>query len=462
MDLEKPIAEYDINFSSMNFNLSPITGISSNLNVRGNFIGRGFSPKEMNSNMILVGDGSAVEGIKFDSLSITAAAKDGIIDYALFSVSGKAMAEIDGSLDFLQENLGYKANGKVSNLDVGQLMKDSTTVTDLNFKFRTEGENFDIDKMNMFLTFDLSPSKINGIEIDSTRTITDIFTDNNDERVINFISDIADVTLKGQFSLPDAISVLSRESSLLTNAFMKKIAEVMPSAKLDQYLVEQNKSDASSSVRKSKKLERVSIIYLVDLKDFRFISPFLKDKRLEIDGDLSGNMVYDEDSIFVTLNSSLNYIKYWGKTDVYFLSKMNLDLDFANSFLAESTEDVNLDLQVKTNRIFAGTDLNNVLLDLKMRNNIADISFSTKLEDYASAKLSCLADLRTSTINFDVDNLDLIYKGFDIKNRENLNFSISEDRIDFNKFRLFHSNGEISANGFLAANENQNLNLKIS
>ena len=462
MDLEKPIAEYDINFSSMNFNLSPITGISSNLNVRGNFIGRGFSPKEMNSNMILVGDGSAVEGIKFDSLSITAAAKDGIIDYALFSVSGKAIAEIDGSLDFLQENLGYKANGKVSNLDVGQLMKDSTTVTDLNFKFRTEGENFDIDKMNMFLTFDLSPSKINGIEIDSTRTITDIFTDNNDERVINFISDIADVTLKGQFSLPDAISVLSRESGLLTNAFMKKIAEVMPSAKLDRYLVEQNKSEASSTTRNSKKVERVSIIYLVDLKDFGIITPFLDDKRLEIDGDLSGNLVYDDDSIFVTLNSSLNYVKYWGKSDVYFLSKLNLDLEFVNSFLVGSTEDVDLDLKMKTNRIFAGTDLNDVSLDLKMRNNIANISFTSKLEDYASARIICLADLRSSTIDLNVDTLHLVYKGFDIKNKEKLSLLFAENRIDFNKFKLFHSNGEISAIGFLAANENQNLKLKIN
>jgi len=462
MDLEKPIAEYEINFSSKNFDLSPIANISSRLNLSGNFVGRGFSPKEMNANILLVGDGSTVEGIKLDSLSLTAQAKDGIINYSLLSSSDKSKAEVDGSLDFLQENLGYKASGKVSNLDVGQLMKDSTTVTDLNFKFRTEGENFDIDKMNMFLTFDLSPSMINGIKIDSTRTITDIFTDDNEDRVINFISDIADVTLKGQFSLPEVITVLSKETGFLANAFMNKIAEVLPSTKLDQSLVEQNKSKKVSSIRNSRMNERVSIIYLVDLKDFGIISPFLEGKRLEIDGDLSGNFIYDDDSILVTLNSNFNYVKYWGKTDAYFLSKMNLDLDFANSFLAGSTEDVDLNLKVKTSRIFAGTDLNNVLLDLRMRNNIAVINFASKLENYASVKLTCLADLRSSTINLDVDTLDLVYKGFDIKNKEKLNLLFAENRIDFNKFRLFHSNGEISADGFLAANENQNLNLKIS
>jgi len=462
MDLEKPIAEYDINFSSQNFDISPIANISSSLNLRGNFVGRGFSPKEMNANILLVADGSTVEGISLDSLSLTAEVKEGLIDFSSLTEVNSAAAAIDGTLDLLQENLGYKANGTVRNLDIGKIMQDTSTVTDLNFDFRTEGENFDIDKMNMFLTFDLSPSMINGIEIDSTRTITDIFTDDNDERVINFISDIADVTLKGQFSLPDAISVISSETGLLTNAFMKKIAEVLPSTKLDQYLVEQDKTMKVSSFRNSKRDERVSIIYLVDLKDFGIITPFLEDKRLEIDGDLSGNMNYNDDSISVTLNSNLNYVKYWGKTDAYFLSKMNLELDFANSFLAGSTEDVDLNFNVKISRIFAGTDLNNVFLDLKMSDNIANINFASKLEDYASAKLTCLADLRSSTINLDIDTLNLVYKGFDIKNKEKLNLLFAENRIDFNKFRLFHSNGEISANGFLAANENQNLNLKIS
>jgi hypothetical protein len=139
-----------------------------------------------------------------------------------------------------------------------------------------------------------------------------------------------------------------------------------------------------------------------------------------------------------------------------------LDLEFANSFLAGSTEDLDLDLEVKTSRIFAGTDLNNVFLDLKMSDNIANINFASNLEDYASAKLTCLADLENSTVNLDVDTLNLVYKGFDIMNKEKLSILFAENRIDFNKFRLFHSNGEISASGFLAANENQNLKLKIS
>ncbi len=461
MNLEPTLAEYDISFSSRDFDLLPIANISSRLNLRGSFVGKGFSPKEMNSNIVLASEGSIVEGIKIDSLSLTAEAANGLVGFSLSTVLDNALTEIDGSLDFLQENLGYKAAGKVSNLDLGKLMKDTSIATDLNFKFKTEGENFDPDKMNMFLTFDLSPSKINGIEIDSTHTITDIFTDDNDERVINFISDIADITLKGQFSLSDAVSVINTETGLLTSAFIRKIAEVLPSFNLSDNLTQQDKLIKRVADRNSKTNEKVSILFLVDLKDFGIISPFLKNKKLEIDGDLSGNLVYDNDSISVELNSNLNYVKYWGPGTVYFLSKLNLDLLLTNSFYAESTEDIDFDLKFQTNRVFAGTDLYDMLFDLKMRSNIAEISFASKLEDYASAELTCKANLRNPTIELMVKNLDLVYKGFDIKNRDDLSISFSEDRIDFNKFNLLHSAGEISASGFLARNENQNLSLKV-
>lgn len=459
MNLEKSIPEYDVSLSTKDFNLFPISGISSKLNLRGNFVGSGFSPKEMNNNILLVGEGSTVEGIEIDSVSLTAQAKDGIVNYSLFNTSDKSKAEIDGSLDFMQENLGYKASGVVRNLDIGNLMNDSTIITDLNFNFETEGENFDIDIMNMFLTFDLSPSSINGIQIDSLRTITDIFTDINNERVINFISDIADVTFKGQFLLTDALPVLTKEAELLTDVFMKKINEILPSDVAKEEILtelEQKKLKRNSTPK-----ENVSLLYLVDFKDFEIISSFLQDKKLEIDGDLAGNILYNRDSIYLTLSTDLNYIKYWGQTEAYFLSKLKLELDLANGFDIQSSEDIGLGLSARASRIFAGTDLNNLYLDFNLHQDIAKVNLGLGVENYASAKLTCLADLSTSKINFDVDTLDFIYNGFDFRNKEKLNLTFSHDRIDIKKFQLYHLNGEISAIGFLAAKEDQYLNLSV-
>lgn len=461
MNLEKPIAEYDIQFNTVNFNLMSIAGISSSLNLKGSFTGRGFSPKVMNSNILLVGDGSTIEGIKFDSLSLTSDAKEGIMNFSLFSLTNHAKVGIEGKLDLLQTNLGYTANGMVENLDVGKFIRDTSLTTDLNFTFKTEGENFDVNKMNMYLTLDLSQSMLNGVVIDSLRTITDIFTDNNDERVINFISDIADLTFKGNFSLIEAVDVISREVGIMSKAYIRKIAEVLPSLKLGDYLIEMPVSKSIQSIKNKLFREKTTIQYLVDLKNFGIISPFLNEKRLEIDGGLSGNFIFDNDSILITLNSDFNYLKFWGKDDVFFISKLSLGLKSSNAFNTQTTEGIDAALNLKINRIFAGTDIRNFIFDFNLKNNFARINFASKVEDYASVKLDLLADIRTSVVSIDIQSLDLVYRGFDLKNKEKLNILFSEKRIDFTKFRLVHAGGEISANGFLAENENQNLELKI-
>jgi hypothetical protein len=414
----------------------------------------------MNTDILLIADESTIEGIKFDSLSLTAQANAGLLGYSLLSSFNKAKAEVDGSLNFLHENLGYKANGIVQNLDIGKLIHDTAMVTDLNFNFQTEGKDFNIDEMKMFLAFNLSPSMINGVEIDSLRTITNIFTDDNENRVISFISDVADVTVKGKFSFTNLLSVINEESSLITNAFMNKIDEIIPSNKLNE-VVASKKFEETIQEKTSNHYDDLSLVYLIDLKDFGIISPFLKDKRLEIDGNLSGNVLYSEDKILLTSKSNLNYVKYWGKTEVYFLSNLNADINLANALDVQSTEDINLDLKAEINRIFTGTDLKDIYLDLKFKDNIAKINFSTSLEDYASAKLKCLANMKSSVVNLEMDTLDLYYKGFDLRNKEKLNLSFSENKIEFNKFRLIHSNGEITANGYLAADQDQKLDLIV-
>ena len=140
---------------------------------------------------------------------------------------------------------------------------------------------------------------INGIKIDSTRSITDIFTDDNEDRVINFISDIADVTIKGNFSLADAISVMSEETSLLTNAFMNKIEEIFPSDNTNETLAVGKKPEITTPKLNVKRNENVSILYLVDLKDFGIISPFLKDRKLEIDGDHCQGIFFTVTTVFI-------------------------------------------------------------------------------------------------------------------------------------------------------------------
>lgn len=462
MNLEKSVTEYEIKLATRNFDLAPIANLSSKLNIKADFVGKGFSPEEMNTSIKIVVDGSEIEQLSVDFLSLNAQANEGIVEYSLNSKVEGSDTEILGTIDLLSEKIAYKANGLVRALDLGKLSKDTTLSTNLNFSFKTEGEGFDIDKMNLYLTLDLLASSINDIEIDSIRTITDIFTDNNDMRVINFISDIADITIKGNFLLPEFISTLSDEITLLNTAITNKISEIVPAEENTQNLILKTTSPKSVNGKTVIKRNITSVAYLIDLKDFGIIGPFLKDRRLEVDGDVGGTINYNSDSIYFTCNSNFNYLKYWGGDDIFFIAKLNSELKFQNSFYAQSTKDFSFNMNTKTKRVFAGSDLNNISFNFSLNHDMALINLYAKLEDYAYAKFNSLADLRGAIINFEIDTLDINYNGFDLRNKEKLNIVFSPKRIDVNKFKLFHADGEIEAEGFLSSDIEQKLAVNIS
>lgn len=461
MNLEKAVTDYDINLVVKNFNLAPVINVSSSLNLKANFSGSGFSPKEINSTFAITGETSVLEGIKIDNFSLNARAKEGLVNFTFNTSSDSSYAEIDGTLNFLNNIIGYQATGIVRNLDLGKLMKDSTAYTNLNFSFNTEGESFDIDEFNMYLTLNVAPSSVNGTKIDSIRTITDIFTNTNQERVINFISDIADITIKGNFSLQDLISALSDETSLVTDAMLNKISEIFPSN--DESNLTNKKVLLKTSKRNLKSPNSNTFVeYFVDLKDFGIISPFLQNRRLEIDGSIKGNINFNSKGIEISCISSFNYLKYWGGDDVFFIAKFFADLSVKNDFNVSSTKDIYVNLEANVNRIFAGTDIYNSFVSFKFADDKALLRLGANLENYASAKFIALAELKESTINFEIDTLEADYKGFDLKNREKINVLFSAKRIEVSTFNLFHDEGLISAEGFLASDEEQNLKIILS
>lgn len=462
MNFEKTVTEYDINLFVKNINLAPVVDVSSNLNFKANFRGSGFSPQEMNSIISVIGEKSVVEGISIDNLSLNAQANDGSLNFYLNTNFENSFAEIAGKLNFLNEAISYQANGIFRKLDLGKIMKDSTTFTALNFSFNTEGENFDLDKMNMYLTLDFAPSIINGIEIDSIRTITDIFTDINDNRVINFISDIADITIKGNYSLLEFVSILNDEISLITDAVHYKLSGIFPSEEEQRNLFNSKTLLKTSQVKSKSQITSTNVEYLIDLKDFGIISSFLQNRRLEIDGNVRGTINYTSRNIEISCISNFNYLKFWGGDDVFFVAKFFAELGLKNNFDVSSTKDFIVNLDAKANRIFAGTDIYHSFVNFEFKDDMAYLRLGAELEDYASAKFVSFVDLRGSIINFEIDTLETAYRGFDLRNKEKLNIVFSSNKIEFNKFKMFHGDGMISAEGFLASDLEQNLRLNVS
>ena len=459
LNLINPVMQYDINFRTVNFNTSPFTGINTDLNSYGKIKGKGVSPGDLNANVYYNANGSTINGNILDTLRLRVSANSKDINYRIFVASDTMNAALTGNFDFTDAVPSYKFSGNVKGFNVSKITLDTSFNTSLNFSINAEGNNFELNKLNLFLNMKLYNSYINNIHIDSTRAIVDLRSNDNGQRIINIISDLADITLDGNFSVNQAINLFSAEAGLISYSVKNKLNEIFPVSQNDMQpensLVNKNlfaSIDTSSDIQ-----------YLIDLKNFELISLLLGSNQLEVDGELSGEIKNNKDSVQLSLKSRLNYVKFWGKKEVFFLSNLNLNFNVENAFNAGSLYDVSAGLNLKTDRIFTGTDVKNLILNLGLSGNNTKLYLSADLDNNAAAKIAGNMDFNGNKISLSVDTLGLKYNDFKLSNKKIINLAYAGDSIEVNNFILDRDNGigEIAVNGILAQTGNQNLQVQL-
>ncbi len=452
----KPMT-YDLNFSTGSLDIAPLAGVSSNLTSRGSVTGKGIKPDSMNAAVKFYAGGSVVDGNKMDTLRLTADAENKNIKYKLTAVSDTLAASLQGSFDFTNSKLpGYELDGEIQNLNLARVTNDSLQ-TDLNFSLEASGEGFNPDSMNLFLSTKLYNSSIQGINIDSTRAIVDLRKNDGGERVVNIISDLADITLTGNFTVTDAASLITTEMKIVTNAVKNKLNNLIPTdVGVDSVGIAV--SDIPTVENPS---GRTHMDYVIEFKDFQLLSLFLGGMQLELDGDVQGKLEETADSLNFTFNTNLDYFKYWGKNDVFFLSKLKLDLALHNNLQQISLSQLNADVNLNIERIFTGNDIKDLKLGLNIRADSAEVNFSANMENYLSGNIDSRMHFVDGGVEITFDTLSAIYNQFDIKNKNPIIILYSPDSVRFRNFELFHKKGSVAIDGMLQRNGRQDLKITM-
>ena len=464
INLEKKDIVYDAFLQVNNLDISPVAGLSTQLNIKSDIKGVGSEPATILADVNLIGDGSIIEGNKFDTLRLIADSKNKVLNYKLNAVMDTVEAHLAGFFNFESETRPvYELEGSLKNLNLALFTDDTTTETSLNFRLNASGESFDPDSMNLFVNMTLEESVINGIKIDTTRAIVDLQNGVEGERVINIISDLADITFIGKYSVDQAISVLTKESVVLENILNEKIQKISPSdttiAEVSPEFALGNETEPDTFVDSV-----MSIRYLVDFKDFTLLSLFLGNKsQIEIDGEMNGEIKSDGDSLQLTYNTIIEYIKYRSDEDVFFLSNFNLNVNLQNSLDTTSSIDFVLaELNLTTDRIFMGSDINALSLQLSLKKGAALMDFRAQLENYASARLKGGFNVSDDFVYLVLDTLNLDYKGLTLINPQQIRIGYSDEEIRVENFILANDSAEISLNGNLLRSGNQSMKLAIN
>ncbi|MBT8387138.1 MAG: translocation/assembly module TamB, partial [Ignavibacteria bacterium] len=462
LNLEKDEFEYDISIGTRDFNIFPFTGITSNLNSNGSLKGIGLSPENIIAEIKLKGDESIIDGNYFQNLNVEANGSNGIIKAGLSFISGDADGSLNVDLDITDESKpSYKFSAALNEFDIYSFSGESDIQSSLNFSFEGEGENFNQDDVNLFASLIIENSTIRGLTIDSTRAIVDIRNE-ADQRVINVISDLADITLSGNFKIADLVSVISSESKIFSDAITNKLRQIQPPGSFDNiniYNLQDEKQD--EEILTDNLSFEIDLYYALEFKDFELLSLVLGGSEIEIDGELSGKLTTFTDSIAANLNTNLHYFKFWDGKELIYLSQLELESSFVNKLSSTNLTNLETDINLKAKKIFFGSEFENLSLDLDYKNNIAVIDLNVVIEKLIRTKFDGIININGDMVSVVLDDLLFRYNDYNLVNRKKIDVSYSKNQFNFNQFNLAHNNGEIILSGMLSTEGKQDFNLKL-
>jgi len=466
-NFEKPLIKYDLNFSTANFNFAPIVGLQTRFISTGRINGEGSTPQNLKAKLSFSANGSVIEGIKTDSLQLFVNADKKNILYNLKVNSDTSSILLTGIFDFTnEENPGYDIEGRIKNLNYSKVFKDTVNRGNLNFYVNGTGQNLDPDNLNLYLRMVVNNSVMNGVKIDSSEATFNIISSDKGQKSVKITSDLADVSLNGKFSLPKTISLLVGETNLLSEVSNKKINQIAGRDTVVANISEDRKltdlRNKTENVRFSGIDQNNEFTFDIKFKDFKLITIFLNKSRLDVDGDIKGKIYNKDDSVHILVNSNLEYIRLWGSKNVFFLSKLDLDFDFTNDFYAKSLDDISAKVNINTKRVYTGSDVHNFLLNLSLNKSKAKVKFSAGLENYLFARMQGDVDFTKSMAYFDLDSLGIVYNDFNIYNKNNLKFSVSNNEITVDDFEMIRNQASLKLKGNLLRNGNQDLLLTLN
>lgn len=461
MDLFGEEILYNYRIRTNNLDLESIAGIKTKLNLYGSLKGKGFSPENLETSIQLNAVRSAIEKTSFNEITINANGADGIIKTEVSFSSQTTNGDVSTSFDFTDTvNTKYNFGIVLSGFNIKDFVQESELSSDLNIKLTGDGENFDQDRLNLFAVLRIDSSRLNEITIDSTTLIADIRS-SEENRVINIISDLADLTVTGKFTLMEVIDVFSEKVRVLSSTIKKRIDRIQPpkftSSQPDEIYSNTNEDNLLAITSRS-----LNVNYLIELKSFELLSLFLGNSEIEVDGELSGKIITSNDSISVILNTKIEQMKYWDGTDLFYLSDFDLSLTMNDLISISSFDDFLADLNVKAKRIIIGSEITDLNLDLNFKQNHAQLDLKALYEEFAYLDLTGSFVVNDDYVDVLFNDLLIKYREFDLRNSGDVTFSYSNDQFNFNTFTLVHNGGKLDLSGKFSLTGDEDLILKLS
>ena len=454
LDVKTSPMQYDMQIKTSKLNLAPVVGESSSLNVNAKIVGSGSSPEELQSNINLEINNSSFAGYNFDKVKLQSQSAKKIVRLSLDGFFNKSEVSTAGFFNFVEDGKPkYDLEGKMQNLNLAEIFKDDAFTSNLNFSFDANGHYFDLDSLYGMCNLRIDSSSYSSKFIDKARlSLQVVKSDIN--RNIYLDSDFADFTITGDFSLENAIDVLSYEAMVISNIASEKSKQLSPLYKTDSTVVAEEIPEEIIS-------KELNFDFSFNFKDFELIAIMLGEEKLDIAGSGSGSVSNTKDNFSISTDLYIDYLLTVGE-EVFYISDLETDLKLSRNNNSLNFEDLFGSISLNCDRIYSGMDIENIKVDLifnqsKMFFNLAS-QIDKKLGLETDGNLTITAREQEVTLN----DLQLEYNQTTWKNLRPIVLNLKPgESLDIEDFAIYNNAAAVFVNGLIYNDGRQNIRTSI-
>ncbi|HEX2868328.1 MAG TPA: hypothetical protein VHO03_14880 [Ignavibacteriales bacterium] len=465
LDYGSPLLKYNVSLETSKLNLEPVMNTNTYLNTFATVKGEGTKPESMNMQAQIRLLDSKFRQFTVDSLRLNAVANAGRIIMRLNTLSRNAGLNIDGNLDYRDtKNPVYSMTGNVQNLDIQKFTADTSMATNLNFAFSLKGKSFDFHNMESQFNLALQQSAFKNKVIKPLNIAVLYTKPSPEERLISITSDIADLNVRGSYSIDEAASLVDYESNIIYQSIKKKVYEFNPMALFNDSL--KAKEFAVQLKLDETKIPKMiqndmNINYTLNIKNFDLIGSLLG-MKIAMDGIIGGRVTNNANEFTASNYINLNYLKVFMPSNLVYISDLAFNVNVSRSNRQVSFSNIGAELNLSTKRVFSGTDLKNINVNLALKNNILKYNFAADMDTTIKAKITGLGDMTNNQFKFVVDTLAVDYKNLLLQNDSALVATYTKESFEIQHFALKRNGSRVILTGALLGNGSmRNLSLKV-
>jgi hypothetical protein len=335
---------YAATIGFQNLDLAPLVKdqtFSSRLNGSARVEGRGVELRNLDATLHLTADSSSFLGNSLTATQCDLTVGGESLDVDLRVGLGSLKADLQSRFtNMLVDRPSFRVTGKVSSLDLQELLGDSLYSSDITMRFDSRGEGLDPNKVSGEFQIDLLSSRYRDYQVDSASMTLSVDQRDSLHKDFRLNSHMADFSLSGAFNFTSLAELVMFEIQNLRTAVAEKfvVFDSLSTARRErQRLTVQAQQLAT-------KIPPVNTEFHLSIKNLEPLSILTSNRVFNGVGSLDGTLKGDVSSVSFAANLEADEIFYGNVESGFYMQGGSAKLEIQN---LRPTEDPLLGLEMK-------------------------------------------------------------------------------------------------------------------